>query len=123
MGKLTICIGENKGADQFRLCFRYTVSTIPLFLNPKFPASNHLLRLCNPVCAGLLSNCQVAQLTKQLIFINMVIILFPKITISTKNSLSKTDYFVLRTHIYRTLPKHNAILNNVIEGRALSKKK
>ena len=38
MGKPTICIGENKGADQLRgnreadqrLCFRYTYSRIPL---------------------------------------------------------------------------------------------
>ena len=38
MGKPTICIGENKGADQLRsnceadqrLCFRYSDSTIPL---------------------------------------------------------------------------------------------
>ena len=38
MRKQTICIGENKGADQLRgnreadqrLCFRYTDSTIPL---------------------------------------------------------------------------------------------
>ena len=38
MGKPTICIGENKGADQLRgnreadqrLCLRYTDSTIPL---------------------------------------------------------------------------------------------
>ena len=38
MGKPTICIGKNKGADQLlsnceadqRLCFRYTDSTIPL---------------------------------------------------------------------------------------------
>ena len=41
MGKPTICIGENKDADQprgnreadQRLCFRYTDSTIPLLLN------------------------------------------------------------------------------------------
>ena len=40
MGKPTICIGENKDADQFRcnreadqrLCFRYMDSTIPLLL-------------------------------------------------------------------------------------------
>ena len=40
MGKPTICIGENKGADQLRsnceadqrLCFRYLDSTIPLLL-------------------------------------------------------------------------------------------
>ena len=38
MGKPTICIGENKGADQLRgkreadqrLCFRYTDSTLPV---------------------------------------------------------------------------------------------
>ena len=53
MGKPTICIGENKGADQLRsnceadqrLCFRNTDSTIPLLSikNPKFPASIYLL--------------------------------------------------------------------------------
>ena len=40
VGKPTICIGENKGADQLRsnceadqrLCFRYSDSTIPLLL-------------------------------------------------------------------------------------------
>ena len=40
MGKPTICIGENEGADQIRdnreadqrLCFRYSDSTIPLLL-------------------------------------------------------------------------------------------
>ena len=43
MGKPTICIGENKGADQLlgnreadqRLCFRYLDSTIPPLLNSK----------------------------------------------------------------------------------------
>ena len=43
MGKLTICIGENKDADQLRsnceadqrLCFRYTDSTIPLLSKSK----------------------------------------------------------------------------------------
>ena len=34
MGKPTICICENKGADQ-RLCFRYTDSTIPLLSKSK----------------------------------------------------------------------------------------
>ena len=41
MGKQTICICENKDADQLRgnreadqrLCFRYTDSTIPLLLS------------------------------------------------------------------------------------------
>ena len=43
MRKPTICIGENKDADQLRgkreadqrLCFRYTDSTIPLLLKSK----------------------------------------------------------------------------------------
>ena len=45
MGKPTICIGENKGADQLRgnreaeadqrLCFRYSDSTFPPLLNYK----------------------------------------------------------------------------------------
>ena len=43
MGKPTICIGENKGADQLhgnrkadqQLCFRYSDSTIPLLLKSK----------------------------------------------------------------------------------------
>ena len=43
VGKPTICIGENKGADQLRsnceadqrLCFRYSDSTIPLLLKPE----------------------------------------------------------------------------------------
>ena len=43
MGKPTVCIGENKGADQLRsnceadqrLCFRYSDSTIPLLLKSK----------------------------------------------------------------------------------------
>ena len=44
MGKPTICIGENKDADQLRgnrkadqrLCFRYSDSTIPLLLKSVF---------------------------------------------------------------------------------------
>ena len=43
MGKPTICIGKNKGADQLRgyreadqrLCFRYSDSTIPPLVNSK----------------------------------------------------------------------------------------
>ena len=54
MRKQTICIGENKGADQLhsnceadqRLCFRYTDSTIPLLSVSK------ISRLYIPVCVG-----------------------------------------------------------------------
>ena len=56
MGKPTICLGENKGADQLRgnreadqhLCFRYMDSTIPLLLiSKKF---KHLAPFC--ACAA-----------------------------------------------------------------------
>ena len=60
MRKPTICICENKGADQLHsnceadqhLCFRCSESTIPLFLNPKFQASSYLLWLYSSVCVG-----------------------------------------------------------------------
>ena len=63
MGKPTICIGENKDADQLRgnreadqrLCFRYSDSTIPLlhmYIHPKFQASSSFLCLYRPVCVG-----------------------------------------------------------------------
>ena len=52
VGKPTICIGENKGADQLRgnreadqrLCFRYTDSTIPL------PSKSKIAVFCS--CTG-----------------------------------------------------------------------
>ena len=56
MGKPTICIGENKDADQLRgnreadqrLCFRYFL----FFLNPKFQASSSFLCCYRSVCVG-----------------------------------------------------------------------
>ena len=58
MGKPTICIGENKDADQLRgnreadqrLCFRYSDSTISLL--PKFQAFSYFLCLYRPVFVG-----------------------------------------------------------------------
>ena len=62
MGKPTICIGENKDADQLRgnreadqrLSFRYSDSTVQFlfYLNPKFQASSSFLCLYRPVCVG-----------------------------------------------------------------------
>ena len=60
MRKPTFCLCENKDADQLRgnreadqrLCFRFIDSTIPLFLNPKFQASSHLLYMHSLVCVG-----------------------------------------------------------------------
>ena len=74
MGKPTICISKNKGADQVRsnceadqhLCFRYTDSTIPLlskyryrikFISVKVVKMNGLFRFKRrkmlPYCLGL----------------------------------------------------------------------
>ena len=59
MGKPTICIGENKGADQLRgnreadqrLCFCYSDSTIPLLLKSKISSFySSFLCLYRPVC-------------------------------------------------------------------------
>ena len=67
MGKPTICLGENKGrllnceADQ-RLCFRYSDSTVPLSLNPKFQASSFFSVTVQP---GL---CQTCSETTLLVF-------------------------------------------------------
>ena len=62
MEKPTICIGENKDADQLHgnreadqhLCFSYSDSTIQFlsYLNPKFQASSSFLCLYRPVCVG-----------------------------------------------------------------------
>ena len=49
--KPDFCLGENKGADQLRsnceadqrLCFTTRIVQFVYFLNPKFPASSHLL--------------------------------------------------------------------------------
>ena len=58
MGKPTICIGENKGADQLRgnreanqrLCFRYSDSTIPLLLESEIGNFKLLALFC--ACTG-----------------------------------------------------------------------
>ena len=70
MGKPTICIGENKDADQLRgnreadqrLCFRYSDSTIPLLLKSEISSFMHFSVL---VQAGL---CQTCSDTTLLVF-------------------------------------------------------
>ena len=67
MGKPTICIGENKDADQLRgnreadqrLCFRYTASTLPLLL--KSEISSFLL-FSVTVQVGLCRTCSETTL-------------------------------------------------------------
>ena len=58
MGKPTIFIGENKGADQLRgdreadqrLCFRYSDSTIPLLLKSEISSFSLFSVLVQAVC-------------------------------------------------------------------------
>ena len=59
MGKPTICIGENKGADQLRgnreadpsaFVFATRIVTFLLYLPPKFQVSSLLLELYRPFC-------------------------------------------------------------------------
>ena len=72
MRKRTICIVENKDADQLRgnrkadqrLCFRYSESTI--FLNRKFQTSTCLLWPYSPVCVGPVQNHIVGFLMRRL---------------------------------------------------------
>ena len=55
MGKPTICIGENKGADQLRgnaFVFATRIVQFLLYLTPKFQASSSFLCLYRPVCVG-----------------------------------------------------------------------
>ena len=61
MRKPTICICENKGADQLRSttaklisAFVFTTGIVQYlyFLNPKFPVSSHRLCLYSLVCVG-----------------------------------------------------------------------
>ena len=76
MGKPTICIGENKDADQLRgnceadqrLCFRFSDNTIPLL--PKFQASSSFLCLYRPVCVRLVRkpNCWFSHEAAQMLY-------------------------------------------------------
>ena len=67
MGKPTICIGENKDADQLRgnreadqrLCFRYSDSTIPLLLKSEISSFQLFFVLAQ---AGLRRTCSKTTL-------------------------------------------------------------
>ena len=56
VGKPTICIGENKDADQLRgnrvFVFATQIVQFLFYLNPKFQASSSFLCLYSPVCVG-----------------------------------------------------------------------
>ena len=83
MGKPTICIGENKGADQLcsnctadqRLCFRYSDSTIPPLLIPKISSFYPAFVTVQPgLCLTWSETQMVVFSTHRLIFV----FVFPK---------------------------------------------
>ena len=99
MGKPTICICENKDADQLRgnreadqrLCFRYSDSIIPVLLKyPKFQASSSLLCLYRPVYIGPVQkpNCWFSHEAAHL---------FPKVQVNTEEvvALSRHDWKIV----------------------------
>ena len=78
MGKPTICIGDNKDADQLcgnreadqRLCFRYSDSTIPLLLKSEISSFLCLYRL---VCVGPVRqpHCWFSHETAQIMWLHI----------------------------------------------------
>ena len=79
MGKPTICIGENKDADQLRgyrsaisaFVFATRIVQFLFYLNPKFQASSSFLLLCRPVCVRPVGkpHCWFSHETAHLMFI------------------------------------------------------
>ena len=88
MGKPAICIGENKGADQLRSNCEATAKLISavvfatrivqslFFLNPKFPASSHILCLYRSVCVGpgRKPHCWFSQEAAQMLYLIKIMI-------------------------------------------------
>ena len=89
MGKPTICIGENKDADQ-RLCFRYSDSTVPLLLKSKiFQASSSFLCLYRPVCVafGQKPHCWFSQEAAQMSVLSLILHFISASTVCNSKNL------------------------------------
>ena len=83
MGKPTICIGENKGADQLRgnrreadhaFVFATWIVQFLLYLTPKFQASSSFLCLYRSVCVGPVRkpHCWFSHEAAQICFIDKI---------------------------------------------------
>ena len=104
MRKPTICMGENKDADQLRgnreadqrLCFRYTDSTFPPLLIPKF---SRFWVSSVTVQAGL---CWTWSETQIVGFVMHRLILLHKVSKVMKDSLSSTTLHILGVDYYNT---------------------
>ena len=82
MGKPTICIGENKDADQLRgyreadqrLCFRYSDSTIPLLLKSEISSFQLFCVLVQVgLCQTWSETPKTGFLTSRLIYVRILI--------------------------------------------------
>ena len=92
MGKPTICIGENKGADQLRsnckadqrLCFRYTNSTIPLLSKFKILQPLAICCGCTPRIVSDLVRTQTVGCLKHMLSIVFTYLLIKPSVHSTR---------------------------------------
>ena len=111
MGKPTICIGENKDADQLRgnreadqrLCFRYSDSTIPLLLKSEI-SSFQLFSVL--VQAGL---CRTCSETTLLVFPRGGSFTVESYHTSISSLLSLTDAILVGCSL--TSGKHVPVIN------------
>ena len=86
MGKPTICIGKTKAQISFSVAaklisafvFASRIVQFLYFLNPKFPASNHLLCLYSLVCVGPGRNPKLLVSHAQTHLLHVVLVLPPK---------------------------------------------
>ena len=99
MGKPTICIGENKGADQLRSnCEAIRIVQFLFYLNPKFQASSSFLCLYRSVCVGPVRkpHCWFSHEAAQIIAITVSKLLYtyyiyvPPVPGYLKNHISQT---------------------------------
>ena len=123
MGKPTICIGENKDADQLRgsgnreadqvtaklisaFVFATRLVQLLFYLNPKFQASSSFLRLYRPVCVGPVRkpHCwfshEVAQFKKKNNLFTLLMEKHELFLLNSKLAIQHTSK-TLRKHIIR----------------------
>ena len=114
MGKPTICIGENKGADQLRgnreadqrLCFRYSDSTIPPLL-ASVAVQVGLCQTCSETTLLVFPRCgSIAHWILSVLRNSMLRKLAHAIyrdflTVIIENAIGKNDFFnILALNIY-----------------------
>ena len=108
-GKPTICIGENKDADQLRgnreadhaFVFATRMVQFLFYLNPKFQASSSFLYLYRSVCVGPVRkpHCWFSHEAAQILKRNVTIPVHPRfiiITVGCKGVYNSQTIFIMR---------------------------